>query len=265
MRFYGEHAESVESLAVEAMERFVRVLVRRGMTRRTVERAFLLACQRIPKSAYESGVRSERELIDISHVLTVWFGDPLYVDADGEPIQLSLKGPAPSLATLIQHVDPTLDPEQVLEYLIKMDAVKRKGNCYFPRSRALALRGTGAPTHAHSLRGLLGMLRTLEHNVEPKSKAATWFEYFAENPGFPVSGRGRLDAWFAWLSSEAMKFLRDADSRMLTEERKAKPGEPAVRIGVGVYRYEEEIPPVSQEITRGRPKRRQVGKARRRL
>ncbi|MGH8290554.1 MAG: DUF6502 family protein [Steroidobacteraceae bacterium] len=253
--------ESVDSLAAEVVERVVRVLVRRGVTRPTIERSLSRAWRRIPRSAYVSGVGTQRELIDISHVLTVWFVDPLYVDANGEPLHLSVAGPAPSLATLVQHVDPKLEVEQVLEFLLKFDAVRMVGSRYAPRSRALALRGTGAPTHAHSLRGLLGMLRTLEHNVEPKSKAPTRFEYVAENPRFPVSGREKLDAA---LNAEAMRLLRDFDSRMLTEERKAKPGEPTVRIGLGVYRYEEESPPVRGRSTQGRPKRRRARKAKRR-
>lgn len=257
----GEREDSIDALAAEVVERVVRVLVRRGVSRGTIERSLSRAWRRIPKSAYASGVGTQRELIDISHVLTVWFVDPLYVDADGEPLRLSVAGPAPSLATLVQHVDPKLDVRLVLKYLLKFAAVRRVGSRYAPRSRALALRGTGAPTHAHSLRGLSGFLRTLEHNVEPESQAPTWFERFAENPRFPVSARGKIDAA---LYAEAMKLLRDFDSRMLTEERKAKPGEPTVRIGIGIYRYEEESPAVAGKSTQGRRKRRRTRKAGRR-
>lgn len=257
----AEPAESFDSLAVEAIERVVRVLVRRGVTRKTIERGFRRAWRRIPKSAYESGARTERELLDVSHVLSFWFVDPMYVDANGEPLHLSVEGPAPSLSTLVQHVDPALKVDQVLEQLLKFDAVRKVGDRYAARSRALALRGTGAPTHAHSLRGLLGLLQTLEHNVAPKSKAPAWFEYFAENPRFPVSAREDFDAAFRPV---AMRFLGDWDSRMLTNQRKAKPGEPTVRIGVGVYRYEEESPPVRLKRSRKRSSRRGIKKVRRR-
>lgn len=257
----AESPRSFESLAVEAIERMVRVLVRRGVTRKTIEGGFRRAWRRIPKSAYESGARTEREFLDVSHVLSVWFVDPMYVDSNGEPLHLSVAGPAPSLSTLVQHVDPALKVDQVLEHLLKFDAVRKIGDRYAARSRALALRGTGAPTHAHSLRGLLGLLRTLEHNVEPERKAPTWFEYFAENPRFPVRAREDFDAAFRPV---AMRFLGDWDSRMLTDERKAKPGEPTVRIGVGVYRYEEESPPVAPKRARKRPTRRGARKLRRR-
>ncbi len=147
-----------------------------------------------------------------------------------------------SLASLVQHVDPTLDPKQVLKSLIRADAVRRIGSRYAPRSRAVAFRGTGAPLHARNLRALLGLLRTLEHNIGPKDRVPSWFEYVAENPRFPVSAREPFDAR---LREDAMTFLRNQDSRMLNHERKAKPGEPTVRMGVGVFRFEEEVLPDS--------------------
>ena len=232
--------ESLDDIVDEAMERFVRVLVRRGVSQLTIQRAFRRAWQRVPKDATEHNRRCSRELIDVGHVLTLWFGDPIYVDARGDPLALPPRGPAPSLASLVQHVDPTLNVTQVLKCLIRADALRRSGSRYSPRSRAVAFRGTGAPLHARNLRALLGMLRTLEHNLGPKDKVPAWFEYVAENPRFPVSAREPFDVS---LREDAMTFLRNQDSRMLSQERKAKPGEPTVRMGVGVFRFEEEVLP----------------------
>jgi hypothetical protein len=222
------------------MERFVRVLVRRGASQRCIQRAFRRAWLRVPRGAAEDGRRASRELIDIGHVLTLWFDDPFYVDARGNPIPLPLRGRAPSLASLIQHVDPDLDPKRVLKLLIQADAVRPNGKRYAPRSRAVAFRGTGAPLHARNLRALLGLLHTIEHNNEPKNEVPAWFEYVAENPRFPVSAREPFDAR---LREDAMTFLFNQDSRMLNHERRAKPGEPTVRMGVGVFRFEEEVLP----------------------
>lgn len=241
----------------EAMERFVRLLVRRGASRQNVQSAFQRAWLLVPREAAEERRHAAREMTDVPHVLTLWFDDPLYVDARGDPLRLPLRGPAPSLASLVQHIDPTLKPEQVLANLIRADAVRRIGNWYLPRSRAVTYRGTGAPLHAHNLHGLIGMLRTLEHNTEAKGRGPAWFEYFAENPRFPESAREGFDAR---LYEDAMTFLRNADSRMLNCERKAKPGEPTVRIGVGVYRYEEELP--SKPTAAPRLKRRKARRSR---
>ena len=239
--------DSLDAVVDEAMERFIRVLVRRGVSRPKVERAFRRAWQHVPQKIAEQDRRASRELIDVGHVLTLWFGDPFYVDARGDPLRLPLRGPAPSLASLVQHVDPTLNVAQVLKCLIRADAVRRIGSRYAPRSRAVAFRGTGAPLHARNLRALLGLLRTIEHNTEPEDKVAAWFEYVAENPRFPVSAREPYDAR---LREDAMTFLRNQDSRMLNHERKAKPGEPTVRMGVGVFRFEEEVLPQSAATPR---------------
>lgn len=244
--------DSLDAIVDEAMERFVRVLVRRGVSQRTIQRAFRRAWLRVPKDAAEHNRRASRELIDVGHVLTLWFGDPFYVDARGDPLPLPLRGPAPSLASIVQHVDPTLNITQVLKCLIRADAVRRRGSRYLPRSRAVAFRGTGAPLHARNLRALLGLLRTLEHNLGPKDKDPAWFEYVAENPRFPVGAREPFDAR---LRQDAMTFLLNQDSQMLNHERKAKPGEPTVRMGVGVFRFEEEVfpeSPVTRRTRRGR-------------
>jgi len=239
--------DSLDAAVDEAMERFIRVLVRRGVSRRAVDRAFRRAWSHVPQKIAEQDRRASRELIDVGHVLTLWFGDPFYVDARGDPLRLPLRGPAPSLASLVQHVDPTLNVTQVLKCLIRADAVRRIGSRYAPRSRAVAFRGTGAPLHARNLRALLGLLRTLEHNIEPKDKVPAWFEYVAENPRFPVSAREPYDAR---LRQDAMTFLRNQDSRMLNHQRKTKPGEPTVRMGVGVFRFEEEVLPSSRASLR---------------
>lgn len=236
----GTTNDPLDATVDEAMERFVRVLVRRGVSQRTVRRAFRRAWLHVPRDAAEHNRRASRELIDVGHVLTLWFGDPFYVDARGDPLRLPLRGPAPSLASLVQHVDPTLNVTQVLKCLIRADAVRRIGSRYAPRSRAVAFRGTGAPLHARNLRALLGLLRTLEHNLGPKGRAPAWFEYVAENPRFPVGAREPFDAR---LREDAMTFLLSQDSKMLNHERKAKPGEPTVRMGVGVFRFEEEVLP----------------------
>lgn len=260
----GPANDPLDATVDEAMERFVRVLVRRGVSQRTIQRAFRRAWLHVPRDAAEHNRRASRELIDVGHVLTLWFGDPFYVDARGDPLRLPLRGPAPSLASLVQHVDPTLDVTQVLKCLIRADAVRRIGSRYAPRSRAVAFRGTGAPLHARNLRALLGLLRTIEHNLEPKDRVPPWFEYVAENPRFPVSVREPFDVG---LREDAMTFLRNQDSRMLNHERKAKPGEPTVRMGVGVFRFEEEVLPSAgapSRIKRPRLRRKRVNGRRRR-
>jgi hypothetical protein len=161
----------------------------------------------------------------------------MYIDHTGAPRKLPVRGAAPSLQALVHRVDRTLRAADVLQYLVKMQVVRRSGTRYVPRTRILSLRGTGGPGHFRDLRSLLGMLRTLEHNQRPREQVRSWFEFFAENPNFPLRSRAAFDIR---LDRAAMQFLHALDADMLRCERARKRGEPTTRIGVGVYRFEDE-------------------------
>jgi hypothetical protein len=199
---------------------------------------------------------ADREIDGADHVLTVWFTDPAYLDSIGKPKWLSFGDVATSVSALMRKVDPRLNPREVLAYLIRSGAVVRKGSRYQPRARTLLLRGMRGPDHFRTLRVLVNMLRTLEHNVRPKRKVRGWFEYSAENPQFPAQARHAFDERLNRLGKE---FLLRIDADMHRRERRRKVGEPTVRIGVGVYRFEEDSrlkAPSPRTKTRGNVKKR---------
>src|ERR1700739_4640258 len=81
------------------------------------------------------------------------------------------------------------------------------------------------------------MLGNLEHNSRPQRSMPGWFTAFAVIPRFPVS---ELPAFDRWLRRAGNRFLAQSDTRMHDRERVRRPGEPTVRLGVGIYRFEEE-------------------------
>ncbi len=227
----------LDTIGLEAIERFARVLARCGSSPPDIAAAFAAACDRLPKELLARGTRASREMSDVSHVLTVWFQDSLYLDREGVPIRLTVRGAAPSLEALVHRVDRGLDVDAVLRYLLRAQALRRFGTRYAPRSRALLLRGTGGPDSFRNLRGLVAMLRTVEHNGQPKRSVRGWFEYFAENPRFPARARAAFDTR---LDELGMKFLHAIDADMHRREQARKPSERTVRLGVGVYRFEDD-------------------------
>jgi hypothetical protein len=229
--------KGLDSSVLEAIERFVRVLARPGNDPDELAQAFAAACRRIPDSWAALGSRTQREIREASHVLSVWYSDPNYLDASGIPLKLAARGPAPSIEALVRSVDPKLKLVEVIKYLLKTRVIRRSGGRYIPVTQILSLRGAGGPGHFRDLRSLLGMLRTLENNRRPKEEAQSWFEFFAENPNFPLRARAAFDSR---LSTTAFQFLHAIDADMLRCERGRRPGEPTTRIGVGVYRFEDE-------------------------
>jgi hypothetical protein len=236
----GSRAEEglpLDATALDAVNRFVRVLAHCGCSASDILKAFTEACERLPKKNLARPVPVQPELSNASHILTVWFSDASYLDAAGKPIALPMRGPAPSVEALVARVDPTIDVEDFVSYLSRMKALKRTGSLYSPQKRVLSLRGAQGPEVFRNLRSILGLLQTLEHNMQPKRTARSWFEYWAENPAFPVSARAAFDTR---LDDDAMKFLHRTDTDMHRRERERAPGEPTVRMVVGVYRFEDD-------------------------
>jgi len=224
-------------LIIEAIERFVRVLARTGMSPRALTTAFCEACERLPEAFVHERGREMRDMIDAEHALTVWYSDPDFLDSHGAPLALSARGRRASLVALARRVDPALDPSEAIAYLLKVNALRRVGARYVPRGRDLRMRGTGAPVHKRNLRPLLGMLRALEHNGRPREEARAWFEELVENPRVPVRKLAEIDARLERLGGD---FARSMDTLMHRAERARRADEPTVRLGIGVYRFDDE-------------------------
>lgn len=244
-------SQPLDPRAAEAIELFVKLLAQCGCEPGGVLEEVRRACGQIPRRWVRQARAAPREISEATHVLTVWFSDPAYLDPAGLPRALPLRGPSRSLETLVAAIDPTLDAGEVLAYLLKSRALRRLGARYVPRGRALSLRGVRGPNEYRNLRGLLAMLRTLEHNGRPRRQAPSWFEFSAENPRIPRRACARYDEF---VSIRAMRFLCDADAELRRLELTAKPGEPTVRLGTGVYRYEEDVSG-SQDREKGRKRR----------
>jgi Family of unknown function (DUF6502) len=224
----------------EAITRFVRLLARCGNTPEAIAREVTAACRGVPKSWGER-VKDTLPYLDYaSHILTLWFSDPKFLGADGAPRPLPLQGAKDSIEALTERVDSRLDASNVVRLLVRGKALRRVGNRYVPRERALVLRGGDLVDSFRRLRGLLGMLRGFEHNQRSKHQVPTWFEAFADNPRFPVRA---IPAFDRKVRAQANELLVQLDGDMHREERLRDPREPTVRIGVGVYRFEENLEP----------------------
>lgn len=256
-------ADPLDRDALEAIQLFAHALGRRGASAPAMTAAFASACKGIPPSLIAQGRRATRDLLEAGHTLSLWFTDPLYLDTSGQPLALSVRGKAPSFETLVKQVDPALDAERVLEFLLRAKGLWKIGRQYAPKSRALDLRGTGGPTHFRTFHTVLALLRTIERNVQPESVVSSSFEFSAENPHFPLRAR---EDFGAKVRQAGLSFLNDMDSTMLGYERQRDPAEPTVRMGVGVYLFDDCLEPQPLRNVK-RPKqmsgRRSRGKRRR--
>ena len=227
---------SLDAASLEAVGRFVRILARCGSIPQDIVRAVRQECEQIPPHWATRARRAQRYISNAAHVLTVWYSEASYLDADGRPRPLPLDGASMSLAALVRGVDRKLDARQVLTHLLSIGAVRREGRRYVPRRRMLLLPGTQGPGHFLTLHILTTMLTTLEHNAQGLGPASAWFQYVAENPRFPVSRRKQLDKYVKGIGESV---LPRVDVYMRRREATRRPGEPTIRVGMGMYLWED--------------------------
>jgi hypothetical protein len=223
------------SYSREFLERLARILVRTGHSPRELSREFREICSSLKEPASRWDAAQLAYLGDLPHILALWHSDPRYIDSRGAPIPLPLRAKGPSLSALIERVLPGEDPAAVADSLTKLQGVRRRGALYVPRGRYFTY--PTASARVHGFTALLGMLRTVEHNVAGGRKSTPILERTALNPSFPVS---ELPAFHRRLNAAAEEILWTLDGDMRRREA-AHPGGPRVRLGVGIYAFEEAV------------------------
>jgi len=219
----------------EFLEHLARILADAGHSPKKLAREFREICQRLPEPARDWDPAELNYLADLPHVIACWQDDPQFLDAKGAPLPLLVRSKGPCLVSLIARALPHEEPGAVIESLLRARGIRRRRHLYLPTGRQLLYRPQSA--RIHGLMSLLGMLRTIEHNVSSAGSTARIIERTAVNPRFPVRA---LPMFHRWLKGFASKFLWDADGNMRRREWESLAG-PTLRVGVGVFAFEDPV------------------------
>jgi hypothetical protein len=239
----------------EFLEPLARILNACGCAPDALKREFAAVCRKLKKPTRRFERWTPDYVAHLSHVIARWHADEQYVDGEGRPNALPLEGPGPSLKGLILKVLPDEDPAQAVKSLIELQGVRRQGRRYLPTDKYLALNRRPRAVWAHGLTAVLGVLKTVEHNVSaPPGKRL--LERVAVNPRFPVAELPRLHRSF---KAEVPDVLWKFDRKMGRKEAHGK-SQRFTRVGIGFYVFED---PQVTGVTRRR--KRPKGRGTRRL
>lgn len=233
------------------LEPLARILNISGCHSRELQREFASICRKLPAPKRTWEPMRAAYLVDLPHVIARWYADEQYVDGDGRPIPLTREGPAPSLSALVAGVFPSIDPNEAIQSLIELEGIRRRGKLFVPTDKYLAVNRLPVAVCAHGLTAVLGVLRTVEHNVSA-SPEMRLLQRIAINPRFPVRA---LPRFHLELKRQAAEILWRLDEAMRREETRQHE-EPVVRLGIGLYAFEE--PPVTGKSRKGNRRKRQV-------
>jgi hypothetical protein len=245
-----EENSALDPTARGALRRLVRIVHRCGGSPAAIERAVRDEVRGLPTT--ESSPL-ETELTLAPELMTAWFSDAPFVDEKGNPIPLKRAGNSPSFESLVRKIDPTLDPEAALRYLMRAGSVRFHRGRYWAVNRVVILRGIAGPRDVRALRGVDAMLRTAEQNLSPASEGPGWLERTAYNDRVPTR---LLPAFAVFLERESMRFLRPIDAWLHNAASEAKNREPTVGVTVGAYHSQDFASDEREKRTRKRSRPR---------
>lgn len=229
----------LDAIARDSIRLLARILARRGHAAAEAIEEFRKAYETIVAEVQTPLSPVEPEIPEAPHVMTLWHDDTTYVDDEGEPRKIKATGPEPSFEALVRKVDPKLDTDRVLNYLIRDRVVRQEGDWYVPQNRGVVLATDAGPAAYRTVRVVSAFLRTCGHNLDldPSDRLHRWFERISENRDFPLS---KLAEFAAFLEQHGDPFLKLIDAYMRVCEAAKEPHEPTIKLGVGVFRYQED-------------------------
>lgn len=210
-----------------------RIAILTGLTRKEVQA--LLATPSETKDEFEE------EYHRAARVIAGWLRDPDFGDGQGHPVPLRMDGKRASFAELVKRYSGDIPVRAMLDELVRVGAVKllKDGRVgllsrgYIPHkgmNEKLAILGSDTAD----------LIATIDHNLYGNpSKPRIQRKVMYDN--VPVEA---ADAFHAVAESRAQELLEALDRWLSHRDRDVNPtvkGNGRVRVGLGVYHFEERL------------------------
>lgn len=206
-----------------------------GLTRRDVR----LQRERLARAQPVASAYSSKG----SQILSTWHLDSEFVDSNGRPLILPVRGEGTTFATLLRRAGAgDVPPATIMRELLSARAIRKteEGHLealtrnYIPKAtdeQLIRLWGTVLSDVAY----------TYAHNITRSPKTLARFERAAKNNRIPVSAS---PAFRAFVEREGQAFLERVDAWLAENEAaetRDAPKSPVTRMGVGVYQIEDPV------------------------
>jgi hypothetical protein len=249
MRAAAENARIGRRLNVSAISAAT------GMTRKEVRSMVELAREAVEVPSH--GISRQRT----TRVIHGWQTDPTFLDHEGNPAVLAVKGGNASFGALVRRYGGDVTPISVLRELERSGAVTRsKADMVRLRKQSTRLKGYSAESMAEVTTRIRDLAATMVGNIEKADRQT--YTGFQDVTSLPAE----VAALFLSTFSERAALLLDGVDRWVTSQKRLrKPGDAAEphrrRIGIGVYLVDEAA---GEDVPLPlRPIRRRAGKLKR--
>ena len=204
-----------------------------GLSRNDVKRL------RRARDAHNPTLQSDKKRYGLGTLLREWHSNTDYLDGDGRPKALPFDGADPSFARLAQRSFSDVPPTTTLRELLDSGAVERDDQGLVVARRDSVLLPVGDTTNIERVGGLLvDFLTTVNHNLQRREDEPSRIEIRTIEEGI---ARRHEPAFRNLLDAEATKFYQRIERWLMDhKDLETEPGEPAMRLGFGVYQISDD-------------------------
>lgn len=210
-----------------------RISILTGLTRKEV--------QRLLKEPAEAEPGMAEEYNRAARVMTGWVRDPDFGDGKGHPIPLKLEGKRASFAALVKRYSGDMPVKAVLDELLRVGAVKqlRDGRIGLLARGFIPVKG---PTHKLAILGsdTADLIETIDHNLY-KNPTRPRFQRKVMYDNVPADAAKEFRVLAAAHGQELLETLDRWLSQRDRDVNPAAKGAGRVRLGVGLYHFEERL------------------------
>jgi len=174
---------------------------------------------------------------EFGELLTHWHQNPHYIDDDGNPKSIKIKGRRPSLESLARISMPTLNIDYIKGELTRLGVISIVDDLAKVNMRAFPAYEDKSLAIQHTLAALDGFIRTLRHNLDSEpSNSNQLFHRIAQRNDFDIR---KIPELKIRAKRQGQAFLESFDNWLVRQE-KAKPTKrttkrKTTKVSIGVY------------------------------
>ncbi|MDH5221716.1 MAG: DUF6502 family protein [Betaproteobacteria bacterium] len=218
-----------------------RVAVLTGLSRKEVQR--ILAARARTGEGGEQRERYNRA----ARVIAGWVRDREFADNQGEPAALAAEGPGASFAALVRRHSGDVPSRAVLDELLRVGAVQRQEDGRI-RLRERAYVPSGSELDKLDILGAdaADLIATIDHNL----RAGASDPRFQRKVMYDNVPRQSAAAFRALSAERAQQLIEAMDQWLSQHDRDRNPavhGAGRVRVGLGIYYFEETLQQDSED------------------
>lgn len=194
---------------------------------------------RIVESNVEEPPQTKGPLNRATQVVTGWIRDPQFIDAQGEPRILALKGQTPSFEQLVEKYSGDITARAILDELVRVGTVEKVDK----NSVRLLSKGYVPMTSEAEKLEMLSkhfsdLMTTGTHNITHPPKDAR----FQRQVTYSDMPENVVEEFRQYSHEKSLELLIDFDRWLADKKKNVQPdhGESVTRVGVGIYLIEDE-------------------------